>query len=255
MPYKVFADEFGFVSWLRNTSGNGERVKVETFDSAGAPINTFEFDLQTVTLSITEGRFVNAPILPASLNLVDNSNFNLGTQPIITASVSTYTITINDKFSLQNSEPLYFEIVKNCSEHQRQALHFLNRLGGFDSKSFTLVHEDSANLKKENVKALPDRLTAAGTWVRSTNDRFKKQYYTKSSTMVKLTSNWITDEESRWLLELFESPEIYLERDGVTYAVQGIKQTSYKEGQSITGDMVNIELDIELGTDNTRQRY
>ena len=94
----------------------------------------------------------------------------------------------------------------------------------------------------------------AGVISYALSDRQKVQYYTKSKPKMKLTSDWVDVETFNWLLELIESPEIYLYEGGKRIAIQNI-EGNWEEKRSDTDNVFNLEVTLEFGMDNYRQRY
>ena len=72
--------------------------------------------------------------------------------------------------------------------------------------------------------------------------------------MLMLKSDWINDAESAWLQELVSSPEIYIQlNNGDPYSAH-IKNAGYITKQTLTDNLFNLELELELGKD-IRQRW
>ena len=88
----------------------------------------------------------------------------------------------------------------------------------------------------------------------SMNEREKVTYYTKQTETIKLMSDWVSEEEDSWLLELIESPEIYLQNGDDLIAVAKIKATSHIKRKAVRDKLFKLEVEIELGYDNYRQR-
>jgi hypothetical protein len=84
--------------------------------------------------------------------------------------------------------------------------------------------------------------------------REKATYYTKTTPSLKLMSDWISEAESNWLLELFASPEIYLQSGNELIAVAKIKATNYGKKKVVRDKLFKIDVELELGYDNYRQR-
>ena len=219
---------------------------VNTFDSAGASILSFRIDSTT-----TSGTIQYVPSSPASLNKIDNANLITGVQPIITSDVASYTLQAVGTLS-SLSEVKTFVIKENC-KYNVNTLIFQNNLGAFDSFTFYLGDMSTTAIEKKDMKVNVD--TVVGTdIVYSMNEREKVTYYTKKSPSLKLMSDWISEEESNWLLELFSSPEIYLQSGDELTAVAKIKATNYTKKKVVRDKLFKIDVEIELGYDDYRQR-
>jgi hypothetical protein len=220
---------------------------VDTFDSSGSAIATF-----TIDPTATSGTIQYVPSAPASLNKIDNANLISGVQPIITSSVASYTIEAVAAASAVVSETRTFVIKEPC-KYNDNTLIFQNRLGGFDDFTFYLGDSSSYDIQKSDMKVNVDPVS--GTSISySMQEREKRTYYTKDSETIKLYSDWISEEEDAWLLELIESPEIYLQNGDDLIAVAKIKATSHKKRKVVRDKLFKLEVEIELGYDNYRQR-
>ena len=220
---------------------------VNTYDSAGSVISSFRIDPTT-----TSGDIQFVPSSPASLNNIDNINLAVGIQPIITPSVASYTIVAQASAITIGSETRTFVIEENC-KYNVNTLIFQNNLGAFDNFTFYLGDESKTKIEKKDMKVNVD--TVVGTdIVYSMNEREKVTYYTKNTPSLKLMSDWITEEESNWLLELMSSPEIYLQSGDELIAVSKIKASSYTKKKVVREKLFKIEVDLEMGYDDYRQR-
>ena len=122
----------------------------------------------------------------------------------------------------------------------------------------------SEQIERKFFKQNADDLAASGAINYSISNREKVQYYTKSMPSLKLVSNWISYDKFNWLLEMIESPEIYLidtytnDKTGVSYnrrvPIKNIKE-NWEEKRSDTDQLFNLEINLEFGMDNYRQRF
>ena len=109
------------------------------------------------------------------------------------------------------------------------------------------------DIERKDMKVNVDNVVGNDI-VYSMNEREKVTYYTKKSETIKLMSDWITEAESNWLLELMSSPEIYLQNGDELTAVAKIKATNYTKKKVVRDKLFKIDVELELGYDNYRQR-
>jgi hypothetical protein len=219
---------------------------VNTYDSAGSVISSFRIDPTT-----TSGAIQFVPSSPASLNNIDNANLISGVQPIIIDSVATYNIQAVGTIT-NLSEVRTFVIKENC-KYNVNTLIFQNNLGAFDNFTFYLGDESTTAIERKDMKVNVDTVVANDI-VYSMNEREKVTYYTKNTPSLKLMSDWISEAESNWLLEMFSSPEIYLQSGNELIAVAKIKATNYVKKKVVRDKLFKIDVELELGYDNYRQR-
>jgi hypothetical protein len=245
---KVSINSHGWLYYSQGILLN--RIKVTTKDLNGATIDTFYLSINTP--STTDIVFM--PSAPASLNKIDNANIVTGVQPIITSSVASYDIVGVDSFGagVPLSEVKTFVIEENC-KYNVNTLIFQNNLGAFDNFTFYLGEESTTAIERKDMKVNVDNVVGTSI-VYSMDEREKVTYYTKNTPSLKLMSDWITEEESNWLLELMSSPEIYLQNGDELIAVAKIKATNYTKKKVVRDKLFKIDVELELGYDNYRQR-
>ena len=93
-----------------------------------------------------------------------------------------------------------------------------------------------------------------------TSDRTNVNYNIKTTNQIELNANWITEEQSAWLEELFSSPEIYIETivngsgDKGLISVAEIQSNIYPIRTQKADGLFNIDLVLTLSNNNYRQR-
>lgn len=220
---------------------------VITYNSSGTLINSFKIDA-----TATSGDIQFIPSSPASLNNIAGANIILGIQPIIDSTVASYTICLGLVSPLSSSETRTFQIEESC-KYNSNTLIFQNNLGAFDSFTFYKGDMSTTDIERKDMKVNVDNVVSNDI-VYSMNEREKVTYYTKKSETIKLMSDWITEAESNWLLELMSSPEIYLQEGNELTAIAKIKATNYTKKKVVRDKLFKIDVELELGYDDYRQR-
>ena len=240
----------GWIYFLYDHGSNPvDKFQCITYDSSGSVIATFDIDNKVTPL--TDVKMLKIPSAPNSINNIANSEFSVGTQPVITNSVTSYKIFLLDPPSVV-SEEIYFNVDSECRYEVRR-LEFLNALGGFDCFNFTKVSRISEKVERKFYKQNPDNMTS-GVITYAQSDKEKTQYYTKGTPKMKLTSDWVDVATFNWLVELIESPEIYLYDNGSRIAVQNI-EGNWEQKVAAADTVFNLEVTLEFSMDNYRQRF
>ena len=187
-----------------------------------------------------------------SINLI-NSVLITGApaQPILTTAIDRYDIAITT--SVGTTLPIINNLVDRCEENESDRLHFLNRFGGFDTFDFTLLGTTSAQMEKKTMRRAVNRLTSAGVATASTQDRGLTTYNSTFDRVDKLSSNWITEDESNWLVDLLASPKVILERNGLFVSVV-IEDTNYDFKTEQKDQLFKIDVTIKHSIKENRQR-
>ncbi len=223
--------------------------EITLYDSAGVvtAIHTIDNNVG----SLTDKKMLKIPAAPNTINNINPTEFTVApVQPIITTETS-YKIILKDT-GVQVSEPIYFNIDSECRYEVRR-LEFLNALGGFDCFNFTKVSRISEKVERKFYKQNPDNMTS-GVITYAQSDKEKTQYYTKGTPKMKLTSDWVDVDTFNWLVELIESPEIYLYDNGSRIAVQNI-EGNWEQKVAAADTVFNLEVTLEFSMDNYRQRF
>jgi len=251
----VSIDEKGWLYMIQNPNGQTfSQAEVKTYNG-----NTL---VQTVLVNNAYSApassgdcFLRMPSAPASLNLIPGGSLNSGSQPIIGSNITRYTIRTLDTGIPNGSSSVTktYNIVSNCSDHTKYRLHFLNRLGGFDSFSFIKGSQMTDTISKYNYKKPKGELTGS-SFGYTISDRLTTQYQTEVKTAYQINSDWIDDYESEWLRELLSSPIIFWEKDGNLIAIN-ITDVSYIAKKALTDMTFNLTVTFQTSYTNQMQRY
>ena len=234
-----------------------DEIVIQEYNSSNIAISTTVLTVPTLTTF----NYLRIPIGPASINKINSSYISTGSQPIISTNATSYYIALKGGGAIA-SEKFYFNIDTECRFETRR-LEFLNSLGGFDYFNFTKVSRHTEDIERKFFETTPNDLSLTGAIDYSISSREKVQYYTKSMPKMKLTSDWIDYNTYNWLLELIESPEIYL-MDSYTapsgsteirrIPVKNI-EGNWEEKVSSVDKVFNLEVNLEFGINNFRQRF
>ena len=231
---KVSIDSHGWLYYLDDPAIT--YFNVNGYDANGNFLYSTQIDA-----SASSGDIQFVPSSPASLNNIDNANILVGSQPIINEFIASYNIQARGVGLY--SETKSFVIEESC-KYNTNTLIFQNNLGAFDSFTFYLGDMSMTDIERKDMKVNVDTVVSNDI-VYSMNEREKVTYYTKKSETIKLMSDWITEAESNWLLELMSSPEIYLQEGNELTAVAKIKATNYTKKKVVRDKLFKIDVELE----------
>ena len=253
-----YTDE-GYLYFLMDSPTNFDKIILQTYTSTGADLDLTELSVP----NLSTGKHIRIPSAPATLNAVNSSRVAVGSQPIVGTTAAFYSIQLKYGTDDFMSQKMFFNIDTEC-RYETRRLEFLNSLGGFDCFNFTKVSKHSEEIDRKFFKANPSDLnTSTGAIDYSITNREKVQYYTSSKSKMKLNSDWINAETFNWLLELIESPEVYMldtytAPSGSTeirrLPIKNI-EGNWEEKVSNTDKIFNLVVDLEFSMDNNRQRF
>jgi hypothetical protein len=182
---------------------------IKTYDSNGTQNGAFQITNPYRPPSAVTDNHIRIAV-GANLNDITGVVTVSGAEPILDDDVATYTVQMIDTGITATSELRTFTRVVECTGLDRFTIYFLNELGGFDSFVFDLVSHVDWSKETSQYKAQAFE-RGANTITRNLTRHQRRSYNTTTHKSISLTSNWITETESVWLRELFDSPVIYIE--------------------------------------------
>lgn len=222
-----------YVGYLEPTGGAGVALACELYDIQG---NVIASDF---SISLTSSEF----------NIL-----NVGPQAIIANSTITqvdfddcykYFVYV-DVGGSSSSETYYIYMDTECKRYDTYRLHWLNKLGSWDSFTFALVSTESATVQAFDYQRDP------GVW-NGTSYTYplysgQKIHYAKTkSKQLILNSDWISQDVQNWLVEsLFDSPLIYLEQNnGTEFEPVKVTNSSYQLKTRRRDGLIQEQITIE----------
>lgn len=176
-----------------------------------------------------------------------------GTFPIIDSSINSYTVEILNEAGVQTVRPITFNIDRRCSRYEDVQLVFLDKLGSFVPFTFNMVNIHSKTISRTTYQRdyMPYAQRASGRY--DSWDRGITNLNTVVTDTYTVNSNWITQNEADYLMQLLESPQVYwVKTDGTTVAIN-ITDTTITRPQSINTQVINITLSFEESVKNNSQ--
>ncbi len=181
------------------------------------------YDLQIINLA------------PANLN-----SFQAGT---ITEETQYYDVQIG-------SQTYRFNVVCEAV-YTAQNIHFLNKLGGFESKSFNKVSRYSVSSQKSDYGKYPYTIGADGgvTGFDGNNvyNEVRPVYASQFTESKVFNTDLLTDDEYAWLSDLMLSPMVYIEEANGDFFPVRIVDTSYEIRKAVNDGPTNLTINVQYG--------
>ena len=250
---KIKLTEKGFISVLVGEANAVTNLGVFAVNAAGTVIQTTYILNPFSAVSNTASRFITFPAGPVNLNQILNANLNATTQNqgnIIPSTTAWYEIKTIGNSSI--SKNYRYNITEVCSKHTPVRLHFLNRLGGYDSFTFDLLNTFTSNIERKEYRQNLGGFVGS-TYTYDIKDKSATIFDTQIKTTQVLNSNWITDTEAGWLEQLLTSPDVYMEVGTQLQAVN-ITDSSYTQKKTVNDQLFNLTVTIEKSFLKQRQR-
>jgi len=236
-----------------NVSGfgylNANTSSFENIEASQNKILTF-FDPNRIVAKIvllSGSTVVQSITLPAKEHLF---NINAGKWIIDTSGLTlaneTYVVQLKTSGDVLLATKT-FTYTPQCSNYSTVRLHWLNKLGAFESFNFIMNSRKSEEIERKQFKAaLPI------SYLKS--DRLKTNFNTTINDKISINSDWISEEQSILLEQLATSPVIYLERSATNFVAVNITNQNYEIKKYLDDrKLFNLSFDIEYTYSRYRQ--
>ena len=236
-----------------NVSGfgylNANTSAFENIEASQNKILTF-FDPNRIAAKIvllSGSTFSQSISLPAKEHLF---NINAGKWILdtsgLTLAMGTYVVQVQTSANVIIASKT-FTYTPQCSNYSNVRLHWLNKLGAFESFNFIMNSRKSEDIERKQFKApLPIGYLKS--------DRLKTNFNTTINDKISINSDWISEEQSILLEQLATSPVIYLERSATNFIAVNITNTNYEIKKFLDDrKLFNLSFDIEYTYSRYRQ--
>jgi hypothetical protein len=132
------------------------------------------------------------------------------------------------------SEVRNMKVKENCSLYETVRFMWLNRAGGWDFFSFTKDKKKSVDIERYEY-------TQMLNWNYNVGDRGDTIYSQKAKENFLVNSDWITEDQSKWLESLFTSPEVY-HLSGTNMLPVVITDTNYEVKTYLRNELFNLQV-------------
>ena len=226
-----YGDQF-FITFLKITGGS-YKLWVQPTNEDGTVGTAVSGDL---TMS---GQFNLFNFQAAAINAWAGSD-------IITQSTYGYNVYIT--LGAAVTRVLKFRHVCN-PKYRQYNLHFLNRLGGYDTMAFRLVNKRRSEFNRASYRRNPYQLSNGTMTNIDTYNKYNETTYNfaiQHTDYYMLTSDWVNDMDYAFLAQLVASPIVYMEVQGAFFPVT-IRNTNYQYKYKVSDGLFNFDLEVEVG--------
>lgn len=226
-----YGDQF-FITFLKITGGS-YKLWVQPTNEDGTFGTSVSGDL---TMS---GQFNLFNFQAAAINAWAGSD-------IITQNTYGYNVYIT--LGAAVTRTLKFRQVCN-PKYRQYNLHFLNRLGGYDTMAFRLVNKRRSEFNRASYRRNPYQLSGGQMTNIDAYNKYNETTYNfaiEHTDYYMLTSDWVNDMDYAWLAQLIASPIVYMEVQGAFFPVT-IRNTNYQYKYKVSDGLFNFDLEVEIG--------
>lgn len=206
--------EYGTLSHINISGGSVSAVVIAVYNSSGTLIGGKSLT-NSYNTSTTANKLIHIPIGPQ--NFKDDANLN-----ILTGSSWEYFNVITQPGNTTKT----FYRQDDCIPQNGTRFAFINKLGVFDYYTATLTKTQQEQYTSETYEqSFIDFSTTNGLIPFDTARRGTTIYNKKINETYTAQTDWLTTEEVDWLIELFQSPSVFIQ-DGDNFIPVIITNTS-----------------------------
>lgn len=175
--------------------------------------------------------------------------------PVLNANTKEYTVYCGDSSLNPLTEPITFKIGDYCSRYQKIQMVFLDKLGSFIPFTFNFASREQKTISKTNYQQVYGQYAPSSqNWTYNTWDRGTKSLDTIVVEQWTVTSDWVNQSTSDFLMTLMESPEVYwINEAGTTIAVN-LNVVGTERKQTINDQIINYTITFVVANKNNKQR-
>ena len=181
-------------------------------------------------------------------------------QPIIDDTVTSYKVygyESNPSDGVTRGlykEGYIFNIEDACTIYEDIQLVFMDKLGSFVPFHFDLVSRNVLDIQKTNYQTDYGKYSnISNNWTYRSFDRGTSSLDTVVTERYTLTSNWVSQEVSNWLMELYTSPEVYwINEDGDAIAVN-LTVSTIERKKTVNDQLINYTVTFNLSNRDNQQ--
>ena len=228
-------------------------VNTELYDgSPTIPIPFLINQFSTGSTVNTENTIIEFGCYPWNLNQLSQQVYSID---IIDYTVKNYYIKvyvedpINDPGNLiPFSERKFFNLDVPCSKYDDVRFMFMNRLGQFDFYTANLVSRKNINVTRNTyTQTLPYNYVQG--------DRGKTVISLDAQETYTVVSDWMSEQTSDWLTEIFTSPEVYiLDNDTGAITPIVIDNATVEQQKKNNGQLINYTFEYSKAVMINTQR-
>jgi hypothetical protein len=219
-----------------NPTGTTKVIDVQMFNSAGALIDTRSSGFIPVGMLTMK---ISATSLIALGFSVQNVAVNMRSLKVVVRNDSTDDICTELKtLTLQLTE---------CDETQT-SVQWLNRFGAYDCFIFTHNNIHSATIQDKTFQSYLGAWNAdTNTYNYSTQNTGVQSYQKNIIKKIQIVSGWLKAYEQNYLVQIYESPLVYMMEGLYIYKNIIINNSTYQLKQDLYNDeLFNEILDVTL---------
>jgi hypothetical protein len=158
----------------------------------------------------TQDKLVHIPLGPKNWSSTNITGSNL--EVLDTDNWTFYRVTINPSFAIPGLDDKLVYRLDDCIEQNGTRFAFINKFGVYDYFTAALTRTETQSYNQDTYEqSFIDYSTTNGLIPFNESRRGTTIYNKQTNPTFTAQTDWLTTEEVDWLVELFQSPEVYIQ--------------------------------------------
>jgi len=211
----VGMNENYYLAFFEQTASATCELNIELLDISGSTIAS-----DVITLTATDFYIINVgPQVIIDNTTITQIDFDTCYRYVVSVSVAGV--------SFVGPVTIYMDLA--CQRYEPYRLHWLNKLGCWDSFTFGLVSTQSATVDTFAYQRDPG-VWSGNSYTYPLYSGQKVNYAKTKNKQLVLNSDWISEDVQNWLVEsLYDSPIVYLEQtNGTEFEPVKVTNSTYQ---------------------------
>jgi hypothetical protein len=252
----TYSDKSHFLYTLGQTAGDAQSLTIKTYDVSGTLLGTsYIANPYEASYTYTD-KYLCIDVGYKGLSQIP-SLLVTGTYPIITASVSYYTIedvSLLGSPSAATQTPLIRLDIECEPTFTVYTLHYLAKSGNFETLHFNKMSELKERAEKNTYRVNPNTL-ASNTYSYSKFSQWEKTISSTGTESLMLNTDWMSEAQVAGHREIITSPLVYIDYGSTTGLVPCKVLTSdILVNKNYNNKLFGMTLEVEPTYKNNYQR-
>jgi len=210
------------------------------------------------TFNPTGQHFINQNKIGAKDILESSDTFLTvsGSLPIVDLNTTFIKITPLDALlTTAVGETVTLNVKEECSKYEAIRFFYMDKLGSYLPITFNKVSKKNITNTRSNYKQNYGSYdSVSNVWGYTTYDRGTTTYDLTTKEVITCTSEWITEDASKMVIAMLNSPNVYIQSSIGEYIAINITTNSYEDKKTVNEKLINYTISFEHANTNTNQR-
>jgi len=219
---------------------------------SGSLLATAEVDNNISVANSWAETYFRIPVGTYDIGNIDPTLMTGSTPSTVLSGAASYSIQLKDNTNAEVSEKFTFNVDSVCSKYEPVRLHWLNRLGGYDSFNFNAKSTWNTSIKRDQYEKQHHTFTGY-EYAYTKKSRGTTDYNVETTDTLTINTDYLTEAESLWMEEFASSPSVYYELENELIAVN-VNTNRIQRKTSLNDKLMQYTFEIEGSLINNRQR-